>query len=540
MRRLFASILVVLLTLPLFAAANFGRDTVTSEWFREWYQWSELKHFLDNNCDFTVYTSETTGEWATPEPYLFSINGNSYRWNKYYLNDFRLDNRTTAGDAFYTPDMFTHSMAIDYNRGAVIWERDTVVPNRIRVTGQGGNVGGYSGMARWLLEHIEGRSAIQRLYNDEPIHHRKHIIGAGSVDGTYSIPLRGKTYAQHLNAAYGVRQQLRYNHDGICGTYDADYYQLQLDGQVPVAPTVAFDALYYILRAAYRGDGYSEFGYNENEAAQQLKHSFSIYGRKDFGRRGTLTTGLTYGLQRTIHRQADFSRNILDVDGEAFEPWYPDGHTHELNWAVNYRFQILPWLGLHVEGYNSFFAFRPSQDTWTNTTFLQGYNMASPLMLNDYHWSSSAFNAGMLENAVRLEATRQVLEHDGWYHTGDLATMSADGHIFIRGRLKNMLLGANGQNIYPEEIEDKLNSMAMVNESLIVQRDDKLVALVYPDMDEARAMGFTEEDLQNIMEQNRQMLNSGLPVYSKIQAFELREEEFQKTPKKSIKRYLYK
>ena len=138
------------------------------------------------------------------------------------------------------------------------------------------------------------------------------------------------------------------------------------------------------------------------------------------------------------------------------------------------------------------------------------------------------------------EATREALDADGWYHTGDLATMSRDGHIFIRGRLKNMLLGANGQNVYPEEIEDKLNSMAMVSESIIVQRGDKLVALVHPDMDEARSLGFTQEDLQNIMEQNRQELNSGLPVYSKIQTFEIREEEFQKTPKKSIKRYLYK
>ena len=138
------------------------------------------------------------------------------------------------------------------------------------------------------------------------------------------------------------------------------------------------------------------------------------------------------------------------------------------------------------------------------------------------------------------EATRKALDDDGWYHTGDLATMSRDGHIFIRGRLKNMLLGANGQNVYPEEIEDKLNSMAMIAESLIVQRGDKLVALVYPDMEEAKTMGFSREDLENIMEQNRQDLNAQLPVYSKIQTFELQEREFQKTPKKSIKRYLYK
>jgi long-chain acyl-CoA synthetase len=138
------------------------------------------------------------------------------------------------------------------------------------------------------------------------------------------------------------------------------------------------------------------------------------------------------------------------------------------------------------------------------------------------------------------EATRQAIDEEGWYHTGDLATMSEDGHIFIRGRLKNMLLGANGQNVYPEEIEDKLNSMAMISESLIVQRGDKLVALVYPDMEEVKNMGFTQEDLETIMEENRQHLNEQLPVYSKLQAFEIQEEEFMKTPKRSIKRYLYK
>ena len=137
------------------------------------------------------------------------------------------------------------------------------------------------------------------------------------------------------------------------------------------------------------------------------------------------------------------------------------------------------------------------------------------------------------------EATREALDEEGWYHTGDLGTMSADGHVFIRGRIKNMLLGASGQNIYPEEIEDKLSSMAFVSECIVIQRSDKLVALVYPDFDEARSVGFTQDDLQNIMEQNRQELNEQLPAYSRISSIELRETEFQKTPKKSIKRYLY-
>ena len=137
------------------------------------------------------------------------------------------------------------------------------------------------------------------------------------------------------------------------------------------------------------------------------------------------------------------------------------------------------------------------------------------------------------------EATDAVIDEDGWFHTGDLATMSADGHFFVRGRSKNMLLGPNGQNIYPEEIEDKLNSMAMVNESIVLQKDDKLVALVHPEMEESKELGFSDEDLANIMEQNRKELNMQMPSFAKISRIQLHDTEFEKTAKKSIKRYLY-
>lgn len=137
------------------------------------------------------------------------------------------------------------------------------------------------------------------------------------------------------------------------------------------------------------------------------------------------------------------------------------------------------------------------------------------------------------------EATDAVIDKDGWFHTGDLATMAADGHIFVKGRSKNMLLGPNGQNIYPEEIEDKLNSMAMVNESIVIQSDNKLVALVHPDMEEVNNLGFTDEDLENIMEQNRKELNMQIPSFAKVSRIKLHNQEFEKTAKKSIKRYLY-
>ena len=138
------------------------------------------------------------------------------------------------------------------------------------------------------------------------------------------------------------------------------------------------------------------------------------------------------------------------------------------------------------------------------------------------------------------EATEQAIDKNGWYHTGDLGTMDRLGNVFIKGRSKNMLLGSNGQNIYPEEIEDKLNSMPMVIESIVVQRGEKLVALVYPDYEEAKTIGINEMEIKNTMEQNRKSLNEVLPSYAKLSDVEIHKEEFEKTPKKSIKRYIYK
>ena len=137
------------------------------------------------------------------------------------------------------------------------------------------------------------------------------------------------------------------------------------------------------------------------------------------------------------------------------------------------------------------------------------------------------------------EATATTLDKDGWYHTGDLGTMDAEGNVFIKGRSKNMLLGANGQNIYPEEIEDKLSNMSLVNECLVVQRGQKLVGLVYPDQEQIATLGLSESDIEAIMERNRQDINPSLPAYAQLTAIKVMDKEFEKTPKKSIKRFLY-
>ena len=145
----------------------------------------------------------------------------------------------------------------------------------------------------------------------------------------------------------------------------------------------------------------------------------------------------------------------------------------------------------------------------------------------------------MLGYYKNAEATSQIIDVNGWLHTGDLATMDTEGYVTVRGRSKNMLLTASGQNIYPEEIESKLNNMPYVSESLIVLQNDKLVALIYPDFDDAFAHGMEQSDIEKVMEDNRNELNLQLPAYCQITKVKIHFEEFEKTAKKSIKRFMY-
>jgi len=138
------------------------------------------------------------------------------------------------------------------------------------------------------------------------------------------------------------------------------------------------------------------------------------------------------------------------------------------------------------------------------------------------------------------EKTAEAIDEEGWLHTGDLALIDEDGFIYIKGRKKTMLLGPSGQNIYPEVIEAKLSNLPFIEEAILVKREGKLVALVYPDYDNLKLKGAEEKRLNKIMRDNREKINEVLPAFSKISKIQIYPEEFEKTPKKSIKRYMYK
>lgn len=163
---------------------------------------------------------------------------------------------------------------------------------------------------------------------------------------------------------------------------------------------------------------------------------------------------------------------------------------------------------------------RPDPKTGVGEIFVRGENVMSGYYKNE-------------------EATADILDEDGWLHTGDLGTIDGNGNVFIRGRNKTMILSANGQNIYPEEIEAKLNNMPFVMESLVIESKGKLFALVCPDYEAVDAEGLSQEQLESVMEENRKLLNSTVAAYETVAKVQLYPHEFEKTPKKSIKRYLY-
>ncbi len=399
--------LEVAVCITLTAVPYFGVDSVKSEFFREWYLTTDLGHYLDNYSDYVVYESETTGEWNTGDQNVFSIAGNSFRQNKYWLNGMRIDSRFQVGSTPFHADMGRMGMALNYHEGVMHFEDDSVQRQMIALTGNAGNLGGISPGTRQLINLFHS-SGEERTMDSRPVENRNHIIGAGTVGATFAIPAYGKRYYQHVYANFGWRSLTAFDMTGISGMYTKPYYTAQLDGELPMNSNAALDKLNYYLVAQGRGDLYSEFLYNRNEIADFRSYTAGIYGTKCFDNGGMLVTGLSWAMSRVRHDSLEFARNILDQDGEAFEPWYADGNTHEMNWSVQYDQQLLPWLRVHAEGFNSFVYFHPTATQWSNAVYAQSIADAARTPLYVYDWSSSAFGAGLLENEALAVAEKQL------------------------------------------------------------------------------------------------------------------------------------
>lgn len=407
----------------LLLAILFGIDSIASSFFGQWYQTTDLGHYLDNANDFTVYESETTGEWNLGDRNVFSIAGNSFRQNKYRLNGMRIDSRAQVGSTLLHTQMDRTSLALDYHDGELFFTDDTAQAQTLRLTGNVGNLGGISPGTRQLINLFHS-SGEERTMDARPVNMRNHVVGAGTVDATLAIPADGKRYYQHAYIHYGRRKITAFDPTGISGLYSADYYTAQLDGELPCS-------LRYFFVAQGRSDYGSELLYNANEVASLRAYQGGLYHTSRFANKGQLVAGLSYEFTNLRHDTLDFARNVLDQDGEAFDPWYADGNLHSVNMSVQYDQPLLSWLRIHVEGFNSLLHFRPTTGSWSNAVYMQSIADAAPTALYTYHWQSSAFTSGLLENEALAIGEWQPAKGLKLYaHLG----VSLDGIVLGNGR----------------------------------------------------------------------------------------------------------
>lgn len=413
-----------------------GSDSVPAEFFRTWYHRSDLVYYLEALNDHVIVENTTTGQWWQPDRLNIAVAGMPCTATTYTIDGMRVDDRFAPGNTFFIPNMQQHDLLIDTHHGQLQFSRDTTARDYVQVqynTGQIGDGAPAAGTA--AVVNITHRTAMQSAETFKHISARRHLLGAGNIDAAYTFrDKQGNAYRQHLYASYGQRLITRENERGLITEdpyYTANYYKVQADGLLPMRPNNVFERLGYRLNFAGKEDGGSEYLYNYGEVFDHKNYTAQLYVQRKY-----LTTGLTWATNTVHHQDREFSKNILDIDGESFCPWVADGRTHELSWTVNYRQPVLPWLNVHVQSHNSLLHFRPEVEHYTNTVYFRSPVATADTALYRYEWSSHAFTGGILENTIGLNADYTICRQ-------------LDLHAHLDFTLDGLLLGGGKSKISP-------------------------------------------------------------------------------------------
>ncbi len=405
----FTTLLLLFMALPalLFAQDDlpqYGVETKSSDYFKQRYQYNDLVHYLDNLDLYVTYQAETTGQFNQADRMIFSIEGSSYRWNSYYLDGFRIDSRYFSGSTLYTPDMYDTSLSMDYIGTNLFFEQQRQAAPSISGSFNVGGLGGISSGTAWLI-NLFHRTASERAYL--PIEDRNKVAGAGTLSSTFIVEHDGEKYYHNQYINYGVREVVDFDHEGISGYYPEDYFKAQLSGDMPWQVGGLFDKSHYLVSYSSRSNLNSEFYYSQAESAAYNGYSASLYGTAQRGDT-KYSSGVTFAQHNTRHEDINFSRNLYDQDGEAFEPYAPDGNTFELSHAILWEKQLKPWLKLSFDGYNSLLYSAPSTTSFNNVVYTQQITDQEGTPLYVYDWQSSSYASGLLENSLKLSAEREL------------------------------------------------------------------------------------------------------------------------------------
>ena len=410
-----------------------GIDSVPSQFFREWYHRSDLVYYLEALNDHTIVENLTTGQWWLPDRLSIAVDGLPCTNNRYYIDGFRVDDRFQTGNTHYAPNMERYNLAINIHTGQFYFATDTTARDYVQASYNFGQVGnGAPAAGTTEIINLFHRSAVQSADTYKHITERRHQKGAGTLEASYTFrDKEGNSYRQHLYAAYGQRLITKQDQCGLIlddPFYTAPYYIVQADGYLPVKPNKVFTKLGYRFNFSGKADGGSENLFNHNEIYDLKNYTGSLFMKREH-----LTTGLTWESNIAKHDNIAFRRNIIDQDGESFEPWVPNAKTHLLSWAVNYEQPVLKWLSVYVDAYNSLVFFHPTQKQWENILYLQSPVASSATDIYRYEWTSKDFTAGLLENTIGIKAHYPLAP---WVDINGHIDFTFDGLILGNGKSK--------------------------------------------------------------------------------------------------------
>ncbi|MFI3269918.1 MAG: hypothetical protein SNG14_05190 [Rikenellaceae bacterium] len=384
---------------------KYGTETTPSSYFEERYHYNNLVHYLDNQNLHITYQAETTGEYNQPDRMIFSVDGNSYRWNRYYLDGFRIDSRYFAGSTLYTPNMGSFDLGIDYINSAINF---TTASGRSReFASLSYNFGGLGGISTGTeaIIHLFHLTATDRAY--KPIEERNSIKRSGSGEVNFALKSGGGDYMQSLMINFGQRYMVGFGSTGIESYYPESYGKVQLNGELPLQMGSLFDKMDYIAIYSQRDHMNSEFYYSEAESPALKSYSASLFGSKRSAEIN-YTSGFNVALNSTEHEDINFTRNLIDHDSEGFEPWMPDGNNLEISHSITLNKQLNDWLTLSADCYNTLMHFNPSLSSFHNATYKQLTTESERTMLYLYEWETRSFYSGLLENSAKLHTLRHL------------------------------------------------------------------------------------------------------------------------------------
>lgn len=428
MKRVILSVALLLTTTLSFGKdiqETFGLETTKSTFFEERYLYDDLVHYLDNHNLHITYEVDTTGEFNQPDQMVFSVDGNSFRWNKYYIDGFRIDSRFFAGSTLYYTNMSNYDLGLDYLNSEL---RFNTTENRKSSAEVSYNIGSLGGQSVGTTEFIRllHRTAKDRAY--KPIEDRNSVKGAGTADVNFAIKGKDRSYMQSVYINFGQRDIVDFDYTGIYNFYPETYGKFQVGGELPLTFGGLFDQTSYLAAYSQRDHLNSEFYYSEAETSMLNSYAVSLYGSKHTSDI-SYTSGFNFALNKTEHEDLNYSRNIADHDGEGFDPWSPDGSNIEISYSLSLTKRLNDWLNLNFDGYNSLMRFNTAQSNFSNEMYFRLTTDEKATALYLYEWESDSFYSGLLENSVGLSTEKRLSKGLDFRATVDLTldAMLVDG-----------------------------------------------------------------------------------------------------------------